>query len=138
MPVLSAGFMRCMQSWVDLPLAAVEERSQTNMEAIVRSALGHGVNHFETAHAYGSSERQLGRILPRLPRREIIVQTKVQPSADPGRFEADFLKSLQRLQIDRVDLLALHGINDHRSLWYACRKNGCLPGTGRRGTLISP
>ena len=131
MPVLSAGFMRCMQSWEDVPLAEVEEQSQANLAAVVRAALEHGINHLETAHAYGSSERQLGRILPNLPRREIIVQTKVQPDADPEKFEADFLKSLQRLQIDRVDLLALHGINDHRSLWYACRKNGCLAAARR-------
>ncbi|MEJ2689388.1 MAG: aldo/keto reductase, partial [Deltaproteobacteria bacterium] len=80
----------------------------------------------ETAHADGSSERQLGAVLPKLQRDVINVQTKVQPTADPARFVADFHDSLQRLQLDQVDLLALHGLNDHRSLWYACSKNGCL------------
>lgn len=101
------------------------------MESIVHAALAHGINHIETAYAYGSSERQLGKILPKLSRREIIVQTKVQPAADPDRFVSDFRESLERLELDRVDLLALHGLNDHRSLWYACRKNGCLSAARR-------
>lgn len=131
MPVLSAGFMRCMQDWVDMPLGRVEPAGQANLEVIVRAALAHGINHLETAHAYGSSERQLGAVLPKLQRAAIIVQTKVQPAADPERFVADFHDSLQRLQLDRVDLLALHGLNDHRSLWYACRENGCLAAARR-------
>jgi len=131
MPVLSAGFMRCMQSWEDVPLEEVEGKSQANMESIIRAALAHGINHIETAHAYGSSERQLGEILPKLSRREIIVQTKVQPTSDPDRFVVDFRESLERLKLDRVDLLALHGLNDHRALWYACRKKGCLSAARR-------
>jgi hypothetical protein len=37
----------------------------------------------ETARGYGSSEMQLGWILPRLPREKMIVQTKVAPSEAP-------------------------------------------------------
>jgi len=126
MPVISAGFMRCMQDWRDMDLDRVDPAGQANLEAIVRYALERGINHLETAHAYGSSERQLGAVLPRLRRDAIIVQTKVQPSADPDKFVADFRLSLDRLRLQKVDLLALHGLNDHRALWYACRKNGCL------------
>jgi len=126
MPVISAGFMRCMQDWRDMGLDRVDPAGQANLEAIVRYALERGINHLETAHAYGSSERQLGAVLAKLRRDTIIVQTKVQPSADPDKFTSDFCKSLDRLQLQRVDLLALHGLNDHRALWYACRRKGCL------------
>ena len=126
MPVLSAGFMRAMHSWRDTPMDLVPGPCQDNLEQVVRRALSLGINHLETARGYGSSERQLGRVLPKLPRSEIIVQTKVQPTADPDRFEVDFHDSLQRLNLEQVDLLAIHGINDHRSLWHTCRKGGCL------------
>ncbi len=126
MPVFSAGFMRAMQSWQDVDAAAIERHSQHNLEAVVEEALRLGINHFETARGYGSSERQLGRILPRLARDSFILQTKVAPQHDPQAFVAAVLDSLQRLQVDRVDLLAIHGINSHRELWHACRPGGCL------------
>ena len=50
--------------------------------AAVRRAVALGINHVETARGYGSSERQLGLVLPTLPREKLIVQTKVAPEAD--------------------------------------------------------
>lgn len=127
MPVLSAGFMRTMHSWQHLPEDAIPGESQANMEKVVSRALEHGIVHFETARGYGSSEAQLGRALLKvaLPDR-FILQTKIQPDDDPRRFAADFHDSLQRLGVNRVDLLAIHGINDFRSLWQVCRPGGCL------------
>ena len=126
MPVLSAGFMRAMQSWQDIADAVIDPASQHNLEAVVDEALGLGINHFETARGYGSSERQLGLVLSRLDRGRYILQTKVAPTDDPAIFVDHCLDSLVRLQVDRVDLLALHGINSYRELWQACRPDGCL------------
>ncbi len=42
--------------------------SQQLVESCIRRALELGVNHIETARGYGSSEVQLGQILPTLPR----------------------------------------------------------------------
>jgi len=126
MPVISFGCMRSMQSWQDIPAAEVTDQSQQNLKKIIAAALDSGINHFETAHGYGTSEQQLGRILPELKRDDFILQTKVVPSADADEFTAKVRTSLERLRVKRVDLLGLHGINDHRSLWYCCRKNGCL------------
>jgi predicted aldo/keto reductase-like oxidoreductase len=126
-PVLSAGFMRAMHSWGQVAAGDIPAASQGNLEDIVRRALELGINHFETARGYGTSEEQLGRALKRIGRRDsYLVQTKIQPTDDPAVFRADFLDSLQRLAVDRVDLLALHGINDYRGLWRACRPGGCL------------
>ena len=126
MPVLSFGCMRSMQSWQDVSPAEISDSSQSNLQAIVDAALGHGINHIETAHGYGSSEQQLGLILPQLDRSAYILQTKVVPGQNPEEFVAKVKTSLQRLRVDRLDLLGLHGINDHRSLWHCCRKHGCL------------
>jgi len=131
MPVLSLGFMRSMHRWQDLPLRKIPRASQQNMGEIVAAALKVGINHFETARGYGSSERQLGQILQALPRQTITVQTKILANPDPDDFRRQFLDSVQRLELKHVDLLAIHGINDHRSFWYACRGNGCLAAARR-------
>ena len=126
MPVLSFGCMRSMHDWTDSPLEKIPSTANTKLETIVGRALGHGINHIETAHGYGSSERQLGAVLARIPRKDFMLQTKVVPSDDSEEFLHKVQASMDRLQIDRLDLLAIHGINDHRSLWQSCRKNGCL------------
>ena len=85
-----------------------------------------GINHIETARGYGTSEMQLGRILPKLPRDKIIVQTKVAPQASAKTFLSTFDTSMNYLKLDHVDLLALHGINNRQLLRYALQSDGCV------------
>ena len=126
MPVLTCGGMRYQHKWSDVPWAQIPADGQANLEATIRHALELGLNHIETARGYGTSEMQLGRILPRLPREELIVQTKVAPVADPAQFRRTFETSLEYLQLDHVDLFALHGINNRQVLEWALRPGGCL------------
>lgn len=126
MPVFSCGGMRYQHKWDDIPLDEVPRAGQANLEATIRRAVQLGINHIETARGYGSSERQLGIVLPKLPRERLIVQTKIQPTADPAEFVQQFHESLDRLRLDHVDLLGIHGINSHRQLWYTVRQGGCL------------
>lgn len=126
MPVLSCGGMRYQQSWNDLPPEAIEEEGQRNLEATIERSLELGINHIETARGYGSSEMQLGRILPRLPREKMIVQTKIAPFATAKEFRETFETSMAYLKLDHVDLLSLHGINDAQLLDWSLRKGGCL------------
>jgi predicted aldo/keto reductase-like oxidoreductase len=126
MPVLSFGCMRSMHSWQTVKDSDIPGGAQTKLEKIVKTALAHGINHIETAHGYGSSEQQLGRILPHIPRNDFILQSKAVPSDDPQEFVEKVRLSMTRLGVGRLDLLALHGLNDHRSLWQCCRPNGCL------------
>jgi len=131
MPVMSLGLMRSMHSWQDMDLADIPAASQKRLAAIVERALAIGITHLETARGYGSSERQLGRVLADYQRDRFILQTKIPPHADTDRFVADFHDSLDRLGVEYVDLLAIHGINDHRSLWETCRPGGCLAAARR-------
>ncbi|WP_437830318.1 aldo/keto reductase [Sorangium sp. So ce1153] len=124
MPVLSCGGMRYQQSWSDGDRISPE--SQRNVEACIARALELGINHIETARGYGTSEAQLGEILPSLPRERIIVQTKAIPEADPAKFLETFERSMKRLRLDHVDLFALHGVNDETGLSWSLRKGGCL------------
>jgi predicted aldo/keto reductase-like oxidoreductase len=80
----------------------------------------------ETARHYGSSERQLGWLLPQVPDPGRILQTKVPPQADPAAFEAELRLSFERLAVQRVDLLAIHGLNLPEHLEHTLRPGGCL------------
>ncbi len=115
MPVLSCGGMRYQHSWDDKEEGGITQEGQANLEACIRKALDSGINHIETARGYGTSELQLGRILPTLPRDGMIVQTKVAPDSAAG-FRETFDRSMANLQLAHVDLLAIHGINN-RDLW---------------------
>ncbi|MEM6331636.1 MAG: aldo/keto reductase [Planctomycetota bacterium] len=137
MPVFSCGGMRYQQTWDDAPLDVVEEANQQNLEATIRRALELGITHIETARGYGTSERQLGLVLPKLlaesvvDREGLIVQTKIAPHADAAVFVDHVEQSLERLNLDYVDLLGIHGINTHEHLWHAVRPGGCLEAARR-------
>src|SRR4028119_1779901 len=105
MPVFSCGGMRYQYKWQDVAGAEIPPDNQQNLEATIFRALEVGINHIETARGYGTSEMQLGKILPTLPRDQLIIQTKVGIKADPEEFRRDFEKSLAFLQLDYVDLL---------------------------------
>ncbi|QSJ17954.1 aldo/keto reductase [Nostoc sp. UHCC 0702] len=126
MPVFSCGGMRYQFKWQDVPQSEIPADNQKNLEATILRAVEVGINHIETARGYGSSEMQLGRILPKFVREKLIVQTKVGPVADAKEFRQTFEQSLRNLQLDYVDLLGLHGINDAVTLDHSIRAGGCL------------
>src|SRR5580704_16436872 len=86
MPVISCGGMRYQFKWQDVAPNEIPAENQANLEATIHRAIELGINHIETARGYGTSEMQLGRILPTLPREKIIVQTKVPPKASAKEF----------------------------------------------------
>ncbi len=126
MPVFSCGGMRYQYKWQDVDPSEIPAKNQENLEATISRALELGINHIETARAYGSSEMQLGEVLPSFPREELIVQTKVRPFASQNEFFRTFEESLNYLKLDHVDLLSLHGINDHQFLDWSVKKGGCI------------
>ena len=126
MPVLSLGGMRFQQSWNDLPADQISAESQANLRATLEAAVAAGFRHVETARHYGSSERQLGWLLPQVPDPSRILQTKIPPQADPAAFEAELSLSFERLGVQRVDLFAIHGLNLPEHLEQTLRPGGCL------------
>ncbi|MBM4152662.1 MAG: aldo/keto reductase, partial [Kiritimatiellaceae bacterium] len=102
MSVLTCGGMRYQQSWQDDEAArqSVTEENQKNLEATVRYALELGINHIETARGYGTSEYQLGKFMPALPRDPMIVQTKITPRETSAEFLEAFELSLATLHLD--------------------------------------
>jgi predicted aldo/keto reductase-like oxidoreductase len=100
--------------------------------ALVRAALEAGMTHFDTAHGYqkGKNEEMLGDVLKDYPRDSFIIGTKVHPEEvdrktgqfGPGTTSEAFLKrfeiSLQRLKMEYVDILYLHGMWSKESINY--------------------
>jgi uncharacterized protein len=126
MPVLSCGGMRYQFKWQDVPPGDIPPDNQANLEACIQRALELGINHIETARGYGTSEMQLGNLLPRLPREQLIIQTKVSPKPTAKEFLRTFEESMNYLRLGHVDLLALHGINNRELLEDALKPDGCV------------
>ena len=126
MPVFSCGGMRYQYKWQDVPRWQIPQDNQRNLEATIIRSLDVGISHIETARGYGTSEMQLGKILSTLPREKLIIQTKVSPKPNPKEFRRQFNKSLKFLQLEYVDLLGLHGINNQETFIQSIRPGGCL------------
>jgi hypothetical protein len=118
--------MRFQQSWTDLPAEQITDESQANLRATLERAVAAGLHHIETARHYGSSERQLGWLLAEVPDPQRILQTKVPPSPDADAFEAELATSFERLAVERIELLAIHGLNLPEHLEHTLRPGGCL------------
>jgi len=126
MPVLSCGGMRYQYRWQDLPQSDIPAADQANLEATIHRAYELGINHIETARGYGSSEMQLGQVLPQLPRDRITVQTKIGPAPTGEQFLERFNISMNYLKLDYVDLLAFHGVNTPGLLDAVLKPGGCM------------
>jgi len=88
--------------------------SPADQERAVARAIELGINYFDTAAMYGNgeSERNLGRVMKSL-KPDIHVGTKVRiPAGERNRVAAAVTQSLeaslQRLQLERMDLFQLH------------------------------
>ena len=126
MPVLSLGGMRFQKSWDELKFSEISRKEQNKVENILNLANKFGFNHIETAKYYGTSEIQLGMGFKSIKKIPKIIQTKIPPNRDPKLFEAELLKSFEKLQLKKIDLLSIHGINTPEHLHQAVRDGGCI------------
>jgi aryl-alcohol dehydrogenase-like predicted oxidoreductase len=88
--------------------------------ALLREALGAGVNFIDTAHSYtgGDSERTIGDALAPSPKGSVVA-TKGGYSPGEGRPEvlgAQIEESLRRLRADRLELYYLHRVDPETPL----------------------
>ena len=103
--------------------------SADTFRAVLEAAIAAGINHVETAQGYGQSEALLGQSLTSLgtaARSRLVVTTKIPPTPDAATFAQQLEASLTRLQLERIDCLALHGINTPQHLAWVQDPNGCM------------
>lgn len=128
--VFSLGTMRYLQS------------ATTAQNTLLR-AFACGINHIETAQGYGNSERYLGQMieafglveqgqcwLPERPRTteasRLYITTKITPKPDAQQMAQAIDLSLERLGLETIDCLAIHGLNTPEHLAWVQAPNGCM------------
>jgi aryl-alcohol dehydrogenase-like predicted oxidoreductase len=74
---------------------------------VMDAALENGICHFDTARAYGVSEKLIGRFL-KDKREEIFLASKVYTTGGADRVREMLYRSLDALQTDFIDLYYLH------------------------------
>ena len=141
------------------PLGAVGDRlTREEAAAIVQRARAGGIRYFDTAPLYGHglSEKRLGAVLRDLPRDDFVLSTKVGrllvPAAEGERYAGmrdnepvairydysfdavrrSLTASLDRLGLDRVDILLCHDIDvwthgDAQPGIFEAARSGALP-----------
>src|SRR5215831_18861708 len=85
--------------------AALSEMKQDKADAILDLLLEYGVNHIDTAAAYGDSELRIGPWM-REHRDRFFLATKTGERTYEGARDS-IRRSLERLQVEQVDLLQL-------------------------------
>ncbi|MEM7556484.1 MAG: aldo/keto reductase [Cyanobacteria bacterium P01_A01_bin.84] len=103
--------------------------SPRNAWETVNKAVELGINHLETARGYGKSEEYLGLAIAKglsIPRSQLYVTTKLSPTADAKTMSQWIDSSLNRLNLDYIDCLGIHGINTWEHLDLILLKDGCM------------
>ena len=104
--------------------AALGECTQDEADASVREALDAGINHFDTAAAYGGSEDRLGPWMADIRDRIFLASKVTERSYDAAW--ASINRSLERLRVDHLDLLQVHSVCDLPTLDAVTGDDGAL------------
>ncbi len=88
--------------------AALSRVTQDEADRTMETILQYGVNHIDTAASYGDSELRLGPWMER-HRHDFFLATKTGERTYRGARD-QIRRSLERLRVDRVDLLQLHNL----------------------------
>jgi aryl-alcohol dehydrogenase-like predicted oxidoreductase len=98
--------------------------TQEEADQSISYALEHGVNHFDVAHSYGDAEERMGPWMPKI-RKDIFLATKTGERTKE-RAKQEIHSSLEKLQVDQVDLLQLHAVGTIEELDQCTAKGGAL------------
>ena len=110
--------------------AGFELPSDREITALLHQAMAGGVNLIDTAPAYGSSEKRLGRLLPE--REQWLLCTKVGEIFAGGQSRFDFSaghvrasveQSLRNLRTEHLDIVLIHSDGNDLDI---LDRSGCL------------
>lgn len=104
--------------------AALSQVTQSEADRTLDVLLHYGVNHIDTAASYGDAELRIGPWMDRY-RSQFFLATKTEERTYPKAHDQIQL-SLERLQVDQVDLLQLHNLVDAEEWEIALGPGGAL------------
>jgi aryl-alcohol dehydrogenase-like predicted oxidoreductase len=104
--------------------AALGGMKQSRADQVLELLLEHGINHIDTAAMYGDSELRLAPWL-RVHRGDFFLATKTAQRTAPGARD-ELHRSLERMGVDRVDLIQLHNLVEPEEQRIALGPGGAL------------
>jgi aryl-alcohol dehydrogenase-like predicted oxidoreductase len=104
--------------------AALANATQEDADRTLELLLAHGVNHIDAAASYGDAELRVAPWLRR-DRGAFFLATKTGEREYAGARE-EIRRSLDRLGVDRIDLIQLHNLVDAVEWEFALRERGAL------------
>jgi len=104
--------------------AALGGMEQDRADRVLEILLENGINHIDTAAAYGDSELRIGPWM-REHRKRFFLATKTGDRTYDGA-RASLQRSLERLRVDRIDLIQLHNLVDETEWNSALGSHGAL------------
>ena len=88
--------------------AALKNVSQSVADRTLDVLLEYGVNHIDTAPAYGDSEKRVGRWMP--AHRDLFFLATKTRQRTYAQAKVELHRSLERLRVDQVDLIQMHAL----------------------------
>jgi aryl-alcohol dehydrogenase-like predicted oxidoreductase len=121
--------------------------SDAEAERMIRTALDHGINFFDTAPNYGmgTSEQRLGKVLKSLDRSKVVINSKFgrldngEVDFSSSLIRASVERSLKRLQVECLDSVIIHSPpaelldgnrNDHYEILERLQEEGKIKAYG--------
>ncbi|MBW1848853.1 MAG: aldo/keto reductase, partial [Deltaproteobacteria bacterium] len=99
-----------MSSRIIFGAAAFFVMRQEKADKILELLLQYGVNHIDVAASYGDAELRVGAWMPKY-RDQFFLATKTGERTAKGAKES-IQRSLERLQVEYVDLIQFHNLTD--------------------------
>lgn len=99
--------------------------TQAEADQTLDVLLKYGVNHIDTAASYGHSEERIGPWMKRGLRDQFFLATKTGERTY-AKAKEEFLRSLERLNVDSVDLIQLHYLVGEEEWEVAMGEGGVL------------
>ena len=113
-----------LSSRVIFGAAALGGMKQDKADPILEVLLEFGINHIDTAAAYGDSELRIGPWM-REHRKKFFLATKTGDRTYDGARDS-LHRSLERLRVEQVDLIQLHNLVDEKEWQTALGPHGAL------------
>jgi aryl-alcohol dehydrogenase-like predicted oxidoreductase len=124
LPLKNFGHTEHESTRVIFGAAGLGGASQSTADRILDTVLAAGINHIDTAASYGDSELRIGPWLASR-RDRFFLATKLE-SRDGEGARASLERSLERLQVDQIDLIQMHNLVEEDEWNQVHRAQGAL------------
>jgi len=109
--------------------AALGAMNQERADGVLELLLEFGINHIDTAEGYADSELRIGPWMER-HRDRFFLATKTRARDGDGA-RASLERSLERLRVDRIDLIQLHNLVQEEDWQMAFTPGGAVEALAR-------